>query len=116
GDGVYMQGADPKVAFVVGKDLIEALEHDPGDYHTKELHDGVYVSTMVGLAFRDAQNTVALRKQADGSWLFQPPLMGLASTPTIAEVIEAVGALRAKHFVEQDAKDLARYGLTQPQF
>jgi hypothetical protein len=116
-DGTYVQSSDPSVAFVAGKDLIETLDHDPGDYHTKEVHDGVvYASLTLGLAFHDAEGTRAMRKQPDGTWQLSAPLVGQASAPAITELIDAVRTLRAKHFVEQDAKDLARYGLSEPRF
>ena len=116
GDGTYAQSTDRNGAFVVGRDLIETLDHQPGDYHTKELHEGVYASLTLALSFREARATYSMRKQPDGSWMLSPPLAGLISTPAVTEVVEAVRALRAKHFVEQDAKDLGRYGLSQPQF
>jgi hypothetical protein len=116
GDGVYLRGADPSVAFVVGKDLAETLDHDARDYHTQELHEGVLVSTAQSLSIHDTQGDRAVRKRADGSWSFEPPLAGLASTPAIGEAIEAVDQLRGKHFIAQDVKDLAQYGLTEPHF
>jgi uncharacterized protein DUF4340 len=116
GDGVYLRGTDPNTAFVVGKDLVETLDHDARDYHTTELHEGVLVSTAQSLSLHDAQGDRSVRKRADGSWTFEPPLAGLASTPAISETIEAVDHLRAKHFIAQEAKDLAQYGLAEPQF
>jgi hypothetical protein len=116
GDGVYVRAADPSVAFVVGKELIDTLAHDPRDYHTQELHEGVLVSTATALALHDAEGDRVVRKRADGSWTFEPPLAGLAGTPAVTQTIEALDGLRAKHFVAQDVKDLSPYGLGAPQF
>ncbi len=116
GDGIYLQAANPALAFVVGKDLLDDLAHDPLDYHTKELHDGALVSTSRALSLRDAQGERAVRKRDDGLWELQPPDAGLASAPVIGEAIDALDGLRAKHFVAQNVKDLARYGLDHPRF
>lgn len=114
GDGVYLRGTDPSVAYVVGKDLVETLDKDARDYHTTELHEGVLVSTAQSLSLHDAQGDRSVRKRADSTWAFDPPLAGMASTPAIGEVIEAIDHLRAKHFIAQDVKDLAQYGLADP--
>jgi hypothetical protein len=116
GDGVYMRGSDPGTAFVVGKDLVETLDHDARDYHTSELHEGVLVSTAQSLSLHDALGDRVVRKRPDGTWAFEPPLAGMASAPAVSETIEAVDHLRGKHFIAQDVKDLAQYGLAEPQF
>src|SRR5262249_33646815 len=40
GGGYYLQVTGQPRAFVVGKDLLEALDREPNDYHTRELHQG----------------------------------------------------------------------------
>jgi hypothetical protein len=116
GDGVYVQAADPRLAFVASKDLLETLAQEPAHYHTKELHAGAMMSDALELALSDAQGERAVRKQADGSWALVRPALGLASEPTISEVIQAFDGLRARHFIEANAKSLGDYGLDKPRF
>jgi len=114
GDGVYVSAGKQDSAWVVGKDLVEALDAEPGEYHTKELHDGVFVSTAIRVSLRDAQGEREMRKGDDGLWRFESGASGLASTPAIASIVEALDGLRTRRFVAQDVKDLARYGLDRP--
>jgi hypothetical protein len=114
GEGVYLSASDPTTAWVVGKELVEALDHAPGDYHTKELHDGVLVATTLGLSLRDAQGERAARKGDDGLWRFERGAAGLASAPAIGAIIDALDSLRARRFVAGSVKDAARYGLDRP--
>jgi TolB-like protein len=116
GDGVYVQAADPRLAFVASKDLLETLAQEPAHYHTKELHAGATMSGAIELSLSDAEGERAVRKQADGSWTLVRPALGLASEPAISEVIQAFDGLRAKHFVEANAKSLGGYGLDKPRF
>jgi len=116
GEGVYLSAGDPNVAWVVGKDLIEALDKDPGLFHTKELHDGVLTTTTFALALRDAQGERSVRKRDDGLWNLERGAAGLASAPAIHAVIHAADELRARRFIAQDVKELARYGLDKPRF
>ncbi|MFI5307970.1 MAG: DUF4340 domain-containing protein, partial [Polyangiales bacterium] len=114
GDGVYVQSSDPAVAFVAAKDLVSDLEREATDYHAKELHDGVLVSTALAVSWRDARGARAVRKRDDGLWSFDPAASGLASGPAIEEVINALDGLRAKHFVAEKQTDSAQYGFGAP--
>jgi hypothetical protein len=116
GDGVYVQAADPKLAFVASQDLLKTLAQEPGHYHTKELHAGVTMAGALELVLRDADGERALRKQADGSWTLQHPALGLASEPAVSDLVDAFHGLRAKRFIESNAKALARHGLDKPRF
>jgi hypothetical protein len=113
GDGVYVSTGEPGVVYVVGKELIEALNQEPGHFHSKELHEGVMMSTTAGLVLRGAQGECALHKQGDGLWSFERGASGLASVPAVQALIDAADGLRARRFVP-DAKDLAKYGLDRP--
>jgi hypothetical protein len=113
-DGVYVQSSDASVAFVVAKDLVPDLERDANDYHAKELHEGVLVSTAVAVGWRDADGARSVRKRDDGLWSLEPATSGLASLPAIEETINALDALRAKRFVAAKVTDAPRYGLDAP--
>jgi hypothetical protein len=114
GDGVYVRAADPDIAFVASKELVQTLSHDAAHYHTKEMHDGAMMLTALAVSVRDERGERSARKLADGSWQLQPPAAGMASQPTVSAIVEAFDGLRAKRFVEQSAKELGRYGLDTP--
>ncbi|MGD8862843.1 MAG: DUF4340 domain-containing protein, partial [Myxococcales bacterium] len=115
GEGFYVRGRDPQKAFVVGKDLTEALDHAPEHYHTREVHDGVLVATTTAVRLRDDAGERAVERREDDLWELTDGGRGLASGPAVSELINAVDALRARRFVEQDAADLTGYGLQPPQ-
>jgi hypothetical protein len=114
GDGVYVSAGQLKDAWVVGKNLVEALDAEPGEYHTKELHDGIFVSTAIALSLTDAQGERGMRKGEDELWRFERGATGLASTPAIAAIVDALDGLRARRFAAQGVEELARYGLDRP--
>lgn len=111
GSGAYLQ-AD-KRAYVIGKDLVEALDHDPDYFHTKALHKGVSAYTVEKLRLRDAQGEHAIEKRADLFWL-QGPEPALASQPALNDVVNALDALKASRFVAEKPSNLEPYGLITP--
>lgn len=114
GDGLYVQGKDPSVAQVVGKDLVEGLNHEAGDYHTKELHEGLSVLTTTALTLEDASGVRTLVKREGTWWLGEGAARAWASQPDVEAVISAIDRLRAKRFVAAEAKDPHAYGFDAP--
>jgi hypothetical protein len=108
GDGVYVATGEEGVVHIVGKDFVEALDQEPAHFHTKELHDGVLLSTTSKLLLRDAQGERALRKRGDGLWDFERGAVGARSRPR--GVDRRLDGSRGA--VAQDVKDLARYAWT----
>ena len=115
-DGIYVMAGDPPQVFLAGKDLIEALNQDPGRYHDKELHDGILVATARTLTLRDAQGERALSRRDDRLWAMTAGADGLASEPAMTDLVHALDGLRTQRFVADNVKDLARYGLAAPRF
>lgn len=115
GDGVYVQGSDSEVAFVVEKSLLEALDHEPSHYHTKELHEGLSALTVQGLRLRDEAGERVLAKR-DAAWWIEQPVRARASESEADAIVDALDRLRAKRFVVARAEDEARYGLDAPFF
>jgi hypothetical protein len=56
------------------------------------------------------------RKQWDDAWRLTSPVEGVADREEINKLIQSLGSARALAFVDEDAKDLAAYGLDKPQF
>jgi hypothetical protein len=113
GSGAYLEV--DKRAYVVGKDLVEALDHDPDYFHTKTLHKGVSAYTVEKLRLKDAQGEHAIEKRGDLFWLEGPEPV-LASQPALTDVVNALDALKASRFVVEKPASLESYGLTAPSF
>ncbi len=113
GTGAYLLTTDDKRAYVIGKDLVEALDREPTDYHTKALHDGVASFTTEKLSLRDASGESVIQKKNDLLWLQRPEPV-LASEPALVEVVNALDALKATRLAAEKAGNLADYGLATP--
>jgi hypothetical protein len=113
--GAYLELQDKPLAYVVGKDVVEALDHDAADFHTKELHQGASVHTLVRLSLLDASGERSVEKRAGFYWL-KTPFQSLVSEPALRGLIDALDALRASRYVAPGTSDLARYGLATPLF
>jgi hypothetical protein len=111
GTGAYLKAGN--LAYVVGKDLVEALDHEPVDYHTKTLHKGVSAYTTDSLRLRDAQGERVIEKRNELYWL-QGPEPVLASQPTLIDIVNALDSLKASRFVVEKPANLESYGLTSP--
>jgi len=114
GDGLYAQGTDRTRAYVVGKDLIEALDHEPEHYHDKALHAGLLVATARAVELKDESGSRAARRRDDRLWELSAGGKGFASTPNIEALIRATDGLRASRFIEKGDANLERHGLTAP--
>ena len=114
GDGLYAQASDATTVFVVGKDALEALDHESEHYHGKELHDGVLLGTTKQIAFRDAAGERVVRKHDDRLWHIDTPAVGLASVQAVVEVVAALDGLRASRFIATGVKNLSGYGMDRP--
>ncbi len=113
GDGVYMQLADPRQAYVVGKNVASTLDHEPAEYHTKELHEGVSIYATRKLSLADAHGERIIDKRGDQLWLSKPQET-LASEPAVSAIVNALDGLRATRYVTDDKAQLASYGLAAP--
>lgn len=115
GDGTYVQASDPTVAYVVGKDLVESLDHDPEHFHTKELHDGLSMFSLHKLVLRDGSGERVIEKRGDYFWLTKPEA-GLASEPAINAAIDGIDTLKATRFIATRPASGSDYGFQSPSF
>lgn len=119
-DGHYVQADDPTVAFVVGKDLFEALDRDPRHYHDKEVHGGgLYLSSTkwIEVTLRDdaGGSGVTRRFEKEGKRFWQvKPTRGWASEPALRALLNGFEQLEAKRYEAPADSDPAAYGLDRP--
>lgn len=119
-EGVYAQLADASVAYVVGKDVFEALDHDASHFRDKALFRGGTSPRIADrLTVRVGGGPVAgagevLLTRSGARWSLVAPIVGFASRDGVDAVLSAVDGVRAERFVEERVRDLSRYGLDAP--
>jgi len=112
-DGVYVEGDQQGSVFVVGKDLPEALDHEPGHYHTKVLHDGVMLQSTLRMTLRTEAGELQV-VQNDGRFRMAAPVEGLVSRDALTKSLGALDNIRATRFVAATIDDPTRYGFDAP--
>ena len=104
GQGAYLAPRGSQSVYVVGADLVDALEHEPEEFHAKTLHDGLTILTAQQL---ELQGMKVARK--DGFfWLDET----LASSSELKALIDALDSLRATRYVGDQVK--SDHGLDEP--
>jgi hypothetical protein len=108
GQGAYLKPRSSDAVYVVGSELLEALEHEPEDFHDKSLHDGLTVLTTQQLEVQGSGRSWKLANKQGFFWLDTT----LASTDEVKAVVDVLDALRSTRFVAEKAKP--EFGLDQP--
>ena len=114
GSGVYAALEDETVAYVVGKDLFEALDHEASWFRDKELLAEAGPARATKLRLEGAAGARVLEKR-DARWWLLEPQEGLAAARTVNELLRALDGLRVESFVADDPDSLTQYGLDEPQ-
>jgi len=104
---------EPK-ARVVASSLRDVLLKEFNDFRDKTILD-VATFSAKGLELKAAGATVALAKGDDDRWRLTQPVADRADKDKVEETLRKLTDLRAESFVEDQPKDLAKYGLDQPQ-
>ena len=108
GQGAYLTPRDSKSVYVVGADLLDALEHAPEDFHSKNLHDGLTILTAQQLELRGADRTMVLSRKEGFFWVDG----ALASSVELKALIDALDGLRATRYIGEQVKP--EQGLLSP--
>lgn len=111
--GYYLQRDDESRAFIVGKDLFEALDHGPDHFRSKKLFSGLLAGTANRFRTNNEKGEVSARLR-EGRWWLDTPYAGLASTAAIDDVHRKLEELEAARFIDDAPRDLGAYGLTKP--
>src|SRR5262249_55957412 len=114
-EGVFVATSDASKAYVVGKDLFEALDKDGNDFRDKRLFAGRQsVRVADDLVMRgSAAGTLPLHRVTT-RWSFQDGRAGWASRDAVEELLGGLDELRAARFVADAPHDLAHYRLAEP--
>jgi len=110
GGGVYLKRHDGAAVYVVGKELIEALDHEPVDYHDKNLHEGLTALTLDRLELRSGEQQRRVQKRGGFFWLENP--QALASQTEISSLMDALDGMRASRYVAE--RQEPSFGFAEP--
>lgn len=111
--GLYVQLEDESVAYVVGRDVYEALDHDAGWFRSKEMLASVAPNRAERVTIGGGRGERRLGRR-HGRWWIEAPFEGLASAGAVQEMLRKLHELRAARFVDDDPEELSRYGLDEP--
>jgi hypothetical protein len=114
GSGAYLKARDSGAVYVVGKDLLEALDHAPQDFHDKNLHEGVTFYTLDRLTLSTAGSAERRIARRDGFVWLEQPYTALAGTAELSALMNALDGLRAARYVGETASPT--FGLATPRF
>jgi hypothetical protein len=108
GQGAYLTPRASKAVFVVGPDLLDALEHEPEEFHAKILHDGLTILTAQQLELHRGSQALKLARKDGFFWLDG----ALASQSELKALIDVLDGLRATRYVGEQVKP--EHALDQP--
>ncbi|MEY4581873.1 MAG: hypothetical protein RL701_6576 [Pseudomonadota bacterium] len=114
GGGSYLKLHDRPEVYVVGADLLDALEHAPEDFHDKNMHDSVSIYTLERLKLTAADSPERQLARRDGLVWLDAPFKALAGAPAVTALMDTLDATRAARYVGESAKP--EFGLQQPRF
>jgi hypothetical protein len=113
GGGIYAQLDDSSVAYVVGRDLVEALDHDANHLRAKEVFFDFGTMQSKLFEIERAEHPYRLEKR-DGRWHVVEPFAGWASERGVRAILTSLADIKAARFVDETPDDLGRYGLADP--
>lgn len=113
-EGVYAAVVGEDVAYVVGRDFVESIDHDVAHFRDKDLFpDDFYASDARSIRVEGAARPIVFEKEGD-RWHVREPVRGWANAGAIDRLVRMVRDARAERFVAEEAGDLSRYGLDEP--
>lgn len=115
GEGVYVAVSErPGEAFIVGRDLREALEHDVAHFRQKELFETFHGFEASRVELRSSGAVRGELEYANGHWWIRAPEEALARASVIDSLMGAMRELRAARFLAERLESGNSYGLDSP--
>ena len=112
GDVTYVLKDDAKSAQIVGADILDKLDDPVKKYRDMKLSD-MLLADVKQFSVRRTDGDYRFEKRGDEWQMIGPEKMPVEATE-MSDMIGAVAGLRAGEIVAEDAKDVAKYGLSQP--
>ncbi|MBI5361466.1 MAG: DUF4340 domain-containing protein [Planctomycetes bacterium] len=112
-DGVYAMTPAHKDVLIVDRDLLDVFSTGLSKLRDKHLfkYDAKKVDGLQ-LDYKDVKMSFVKQQ---GAWLMELPVKDAAHTGKIETVVDSGVDLKILEFVEDNSKDLSKYGLTAPE-
>ena len=110
---LYVKLASQPYVYSIDSDLLDKIPKEPFDLRDK---------TVISFQRFDADRLklirpdgkLALRKKGEAKWEIEEPVKVEADEVAVDDLLFALDSLKAKGFVSEKAKELAKYGLERP--
>jgi hypothetical protein len=116
GEGLYVRVGDAaKVDVLERPELLERARDKVNAYRSRELPAvGREDVVRIDLAGEKGNATLDLADKEKGRWVMSQPMAARVDPDAASALVRAALGLSAKDFIEDNPKDLARYGLDKP--
>jgi Domain of unknown function (DUF4340) len=102
--------AEPSV-YVVPKTAVEALDHEPGHFRTKQFVGSIVTAWAQRIELRGPQGAVTLLKDG-ATWWVQTEPKSHADAKLVSELVDKLDGLRAQRYLDGDGKRQALAALS----
>jgi len=106
GEGVYAAVDDDATGYVIPKTLLEALDHDPGHYRSKEFLGEMVTAWARKLSIETPEGRVELEKK-DGRFWVMGALSTYADGKAIDVLLRGLNDLKATRFLQEQEAERA---------
>ncbi|KPL19737.1 MAG: hypothetical protein AMJ92_02035 [candidate division Zixibacteria bacterium SM23_81] len=111
----YAQDQSRSPVFLIPSNLVQDLDKSAFELRNKQVlqFDRDEVDR---LELRSLDQTIICTKDTSGQWQMVAPESSAAKTWKVESILSSLSSIKAESFVEEDPRDLARYGLSKPRF
>jgi len=113
GSKLYVKLSEKEPVYTVSNSLRGGLDKTLFDLRDKKVVDFSIPDVTGVKLFRNGQ-TFVFEKSADGDWAMTSPAEHNADAGKVRRLLDSIRFARVKKFVEEDATDLAEFGLESP--
>ncbi|HEY2989738.1 MAG TPA: DUF4340 domain-containing protein [Candidatus Binatia bacterium] len=113
GDSTYVQRGGEPAVYLTGGALALVLEKQPNDLRDRAILAFPY-DQVTRLQIKTPEQSLVLVKDAKEQWAMEAPVKKPAKAEAVAGYLAALAQLRAKTFVDDQPRELKKYGLERP--
>ncbi len=110
---MYVRLKGRPTIYVVARDLRREIDRKVNDYRAKTLIR-LSAANARRLAVEHEDRRFELVRNDSGDWVFEQPVKCYAREPKVRGLINALGSLRVKEYIDDAPASLAAYGLEKP--
>jgi hypothetical protein len=110
---IYLALDSAPTIYTVRSDAVKMLDKDPLALRDKTILP-FSVDQVAKVKIERPKDPLALAKSENNNWSLEAPKKDSVAQETVTRYLRALRDLKTTRFVEDDAKDLKRFGLDQP--